>query len=79
MKANKNSVFLSLTIVKIILFCFTSLFASLTIFTHIAQITNLEFNGYLLFAPLVALITLVGIAIIAQKRNRNVVNLSEQK
>lgn len=67
MKSKKNSVFASVTVVKIILFTFTSLFASLTIFTHIAQVINLQFEKYLLFSPIIALATLIGVGIISRK------------
>ena len=67
MKIQKQSVFASVTGVKIILFTFTSLLASLTIFTHIAQISSLQFEKYLLFSPVIALITLIGVAIVSRK------------
>ncbi len=63
----RDSIYTSVVIAKIILFTFISLLASLTVFTHVAQVWHLTFENYALYGLRIALIVLFGSVILFRK------------
>jgi len=66
-KETRPSIYASVIIARIILFSFTSLLASLTVFTHIAQVWHLTFENYALYSVRIAFIVLFGSSIISKE------------